>query len=383
MIFLPNINQLKVRGSYGVTGALPAQSYLSLQLFGPGNSPTYFFYNGVFTPVYSPQSNPNPDLKWETKSEIDFGFDLSALDSRFNVSFDYYNRKTTDALITLNVPVPPNLFPTTVLNAGKLKSEGIELAIGYQFIQKDRFGWNAKATFASYNTKVISLSVGDLKYGVREVGSLPAPLTGNTVRVEEGKPIGQLIGWVYEGVDDDGNYILKDVDNNNTINENDFAIIGRALPRGEFGLMNNLTFGRFDFSIFFRGVFGHDLINLNRTMFEQISRISSYNLINTKYFDPDYKGPAAFNSYYVENGSFVKLDNATLGFNIPIKENSWVQALRLYLSGQNIFYITKYSGVDPEPRYTSGDGNVLAPGIEPRNSWVTTRTITFGLNLSF
>lgn len=382
LVNLQNIEQLKIRASYGVTGALPGQSYLSQQLFGPGSSPNYFFYNGVFTPVYSPQSNPNPDLKWETKSEIDFGLDLTAFENRFTASFDYYNRKTTDALITLNVPVPPNLFPTTVLNAGKLKSEGIELAIGYQVIQKENFGWNSKATFASYNTKVISLSVGDIKYGIREVGSLPAPLTGNTVRVEEGKPIGQLIGWVYQGVDNDGKYIIKDQDKNNIINENDVAIIGRALPKGEFGWVNNFNYRQFDLSFFLRGVYGHDLINLNRTMFEQVSRISSYNLIHTKYFDPNYKGPAAFNSNYVENASFVKLDNASIGYNVSLKSNSWARSLRLYLSGQNLFYITKYSGVDPEPRYTSSDGNVLAPGIEPRNSWVTTRTITFGLNLS-
>lgn len=382
LVNLEKIDLLKVRASYGVTGALPGESYLSQQLYGPGSSPNYFLYNGVFTPVYSPQSNPNSDLRWETKKEIDFGTDFSAFDSRLHGSFDYYNRKTTDALITLNVPVPPNLFPTTVLNAGELKSEGIELALEYQLIKKTNVGWNTRLTYASYNTKVISLSLGDIKYGVREVGSLPAPLTGNTVRVEEGKPIGQMIGWVYEGVDKDGKYIIKDQDNNNIINEKDVAIIGRGLPKGEFGWVNNVTYKRFDLNVFIRGVYGHDLINLNRTMFEQVSRISSYNLIDTKYFDPAYKGPAAFNSYYIENASFVKLDNASLGYNIPLKNNSWAHAMRIYLSGQNLFYITNYSGVDPEPRYTSSDGNVLAPGIEPRNSWVTTRTITFGLNLS-
>lgn len=382
LVDLPHVDQLKLRASYGVTGALPDKSYLSQQLYGPGSSATYFLYNGEYTPVYSPQSNPNPDLKWETKSEVDFGIDFGLFNSRLTGTFDYYNRKTTDALITLNVPVPPNLFSTTVLNAGELKNAGIELTLEYLVVKNKNFSWTTRGTFATYSTKVVSLSMGDIKYGVREVGSLPAPLVGNTVRVEEGKPIGQMIGWVYEGVDAGGQYILKNLDNNPTINENDITVIGRGLPKGEIGLSNSLAYGNFDLSFFLRGVYGHDLVNLNRTMFEQISRISSYNLVNTKYFDPAYKGPAAYNSYYLENASFIKLDNFTIGYNFKVPGRSVVSAARAYISGQNLFYITKYTGVDPEPRYTN-EGNVLAPGVEPRNSWVTTRSFTVGINLSF
>lgn len=382
LVSIPGVDQFKVRASYGVTGALPGESYLSQQLYGPGGSTNYFFYNGEFTPVYSPQSNPNPDLKWETKSEIDFGIDFSLFDSRITGTFDYYNRKTTDALITLNVPVPPNLYPTSVLNAGELKNEGIEIALNYQAIKKEKFSWTPSVTFATYNSKIVSLSLGDIRYGVREIGGLPAPLAGNIVRVEEGKPIGQMIGWIYEGVDADGKYILKDVDANQVVNEDDVTIIGRGLPKGEIGFSNHFTFGKFDLSFLFRGVYGHDLLNLNRTIFEQVSRISSYNLINTKYFDPSYKGASAYNSYYLEDASFVKLDNFTVGYNFKFPVHNTITAARAYVSGQNLFYITNYTGVDPEVRYTYG-GNVLVPGVEPLDSWVTTRTFTFGINLSF
>jgi len=133
---------------------------------------------------------------------------------------------------------------------------------------------------------------------------------------------------------------------------------------------------------FFRGVYGHDLVNLHRTMFEQISRISTYNLIKTNYFQPEYKGPVAYNSHYVENASFIKLDNLSLGYNFKLPSQSVISQARLYVTGQNLFYITDYSGVDPEPRY-SYEGNVLAPGIEPLNSWATTRTFTLGVNLTF
>lgn len=379
---LPKINQLKLRASYGVTGALPAQSYLSKQIYGPGSTLNYYLFNDKFTPVYSPQSNPNPNLKWEKKTEIDFGLDFGVFNSRLQGSFDYYNRKTTDALILLNVAVPPNIFPTSLLNAGELRNRGFEIALKHENINKKDFSWTTQLTYSSNRSKIISLSAGDIKYGVREVGGLPAPLTGNVVRVQEGKSLGQMIGWVYEGVNEDGSYKIKDLDNNGVINEQDVDIIGGGLPKGEFGLGNNFTYKNFDFNVFFRGVYGHDLINLHRTMFEQVSRISTYNLIKTKHFQPEYKGPVAYNSHYVEKASFIKLDNLSLGYNFKMSNNSLMSDARVYVTGQNLFYITNYSGVDPEPRY-SYDGNVLAPGVEPLNSWVTTRTFTLGVNLTF
>lgn len=379
---IPFIDQLKIRGSYGITGALPDQSYLSQQLYGPGDSPTYFLNNGVFTPVYYPLSNPNPDLKWETKKETNIGVDFKMINSRLSGTLDYYVRKTTGALITLNVPVPPNLYKTTLLNAGELFNRGLELSLGYLVVQNNKFSWNALATFATYNSEVGSLSIGDIKYGVREVGGLPAPLTGNVIRVEENKPIGQMIGWIYEGVDKNGQYILKNLDNDPAVNDKDVAIIGRGLPKWEFGLTNTFTYRNFDLNFSLRGVYGHNLVNLSRTMFEQLDRIGGWNLVKTKYFNPDYKGKAAFNSYYVEDASFLKLDNLTLGYNIKMLPKKYISSARVYVSGQNLFYITDYSGVDPEVRYIY-DNNVLAPGIEPLNSWVTTRTFTIGINLTF
>lgn len=376
------VDQLKIRGSYGVTGALPSQSYLSQQIYGPGSSLTYFLYNDKFTPVYSPQSNPNPNLKWEKKAEIDFGIDFSMFNTRLTGSLDYYNRKTTDALIALNVPVPPNLYPTSILNAGELQNRGIEASIAFDAMRKRDFSWNIRVNFATNSAKVISLSLGEIQYGTRDVGGLPAPLTGNVVRVQEGRPIGQMVGWIYEGVDAQGNYIIRDIDNNGVINERDADIIGRGLPKGEFGISNAFSYRNLDFSFFFRGVYGHDLINLHRTMYEQVSRISTYNLIKTKHFDPTYTGPVAYNSHYVENASFIKLDNLTLGYNFTLPEKAAISTARVFLTGQNLFYITGYSGVDPEPRY-SYDNNVLAPGVEPLNSWVTTRTFSLGVNLTF
>ncbi len=380
LVDITNINQLKIRSSYGVTGALPGESYLSQQRYGPGSG--YVLNDGEWTRSYTPISNPNPNLKWETKSEFDVGIDFSLFNDRLSGSLDYYKSVTNDALVALDVPVPPNLFNSTLLNAGELENEGIEAMIEFQAINQAKFNWAVRLTYSTYSTILNSLSIGNLDYGVRDIGGLPAPLAGNIVRVREGKPLGQLIGWQYEGVDENGQYIIKDINGDGQIDVNDYTVIGNGQPKGEIGLTNSFSFGNFDASFFLRGVYGHDLVNLNRTIFEQISRISSYNLVNTKYFNSDYQGRAAYNSYYVEDASFFKLDNFTIGYNFNFVDNAILSSARIYVSGRNLFYITDYSGVDPEPRYSYQD-NVLIPGVEPLDSWVTTRSFTIGLNLSF
>ena len=125
---IPAVNSLKLRASYGVTGNQPRDSYLSLprlDQFG------YFFYNGSYTPSYGPASNANPDLKWETKAEFDFGLDFAMLDSRLTGTADYYIRNTEDLLLSVAVPVPPNLYRETVVNIGELENQGFELALNY------------------------------------------------------------------------------------------------------------------------------------------------------------------------------------------------------------------------------------------------------------
>lgn len=381
LVDIPYVNQLKVRASYGVTGALPAASYLSQQLYKP-SSDMYFMYNGKWTLAYIPKSNPNPNLKWERKNETDLGLDFSMFDSRLNGSFDYYDRTTNGALIELTVPVPPNLNSKSLLNAGVLKNKGFEISLSYDAIKNKNFSWTPGITFATFDTKVVTLSYGNIRYGINYEGGLPAPLSGDIIKVEEGKPIGQIYGYVYQGVDSQGQYILKDVDKSGTINSIDREVIGHGLPKGEVSFSNMFRLHNFDLSFLLRGVYGHDLLNLNRMILEQSSRAGSYNLVNTKYFNPAYKGPSHYNSHYVEDGSFIKLDNFSLGYTYKCPASSAVSSVRAYISGQNLFYITGYTGVDPEPRY-SYNNSVLAPGIEPLNSWVTTRSFTFGINVSF
>jgi len=151
------------------------------------------------------------------------------------------------------------------------------------------------------------------------------------------------------------------------------------------GWSNTFRYKNFDLNFFLRGQFGHDLVNTYRAFFEtsQSTVIASYNVVKTKYFDPALTSPLTFSSLYVENASFVKLDNATLGYDFDLK-SGYIKGLRAFFTGQNLFVITKYTGVDPEVRYTYGNPpNVLAPGVDARDTWVRTRSYTLGINLKF
>ena len=161
--------------------------------------------------------------------------------------------------------------------------------------------------------------------------------------------------------------------------------IGNGLPKFELGWTNTFRYKNFDLNFFFRGSFGHDIVNTYRAFFENSTptNIASYNVVTTKYFNPDLTSQPTFSSLFVEKGSFVKLDNATLGYDFNFKnDDGAIKGLRAFINGQNLFVITDYTGVDPEVRYSYGN-NILAPGVDARDTWVRTRSFTLGANLKF
>lgn len=387
LVDIPLVNNLKARASWGITGNQPGESYISLQRFGrQGN----FFYEGNYVPSYGPVSNPNPDLAWETKNELNFGLDFTMLDSRLSGSLDYYTRTTSDLILEVPVPVPPNLFGTTLVNIGELSSKGFEAALNYSVINTADFSWTTGVNLATNKTIVTSLTSGDLSYGsggviyLAGVGS-PGQNDYRITRVKEGEELGQFWSWVQTGISDTGEPIFEDLDGDpDTDSENDKQLIGNALPNLTAGWNNTFNFKNFDLNFFFRGVFGHDIMNSYRTFYENTGAASSYNVVKTKYYDERLR-VAKYNSTHIEKGDFVKLDNITLGYNVPLDPNGAFRNLRVYVSSQNPFVITGYTGVDPEVRYgdTEDDNNPLAPGIERRSTYFTTRIFTFGVNLGF
>ncbi len=401
---ISGVDNLKFRASYGRTGNIPADPYQSLQRFGPTGN---FFQNGAYGPSFGPVSNPNPLLSWETKDEINVGLDFALLESRLTGSFDWYTRTTSDLLLTVNVPVPPNLFNQTLVNVGELENTGMELALNYAAVNNSNFSWTPGINLATFRTTVNQLGNPDqgLTFGnggVNFRASMGAPGQSNVLlsRVAEGEELGQLWGPVVNGVNDDGTLDYADLDGDGSYCacDADRQVNGNGLPDLTIGVNNNFTFGNWDLNFFLRGAFGHDLFNSYRGFYEntEITTVGNYNVVNTENFDPNVKVAGAHDRF-VEDASFIRLDNATLGYNVSLDPGAAFRKLRVFISGQNLFTITGYTGVDPEVRYEDtidGDngGNVglfpdqadpLAPGIERRSTYFTTTILTFGVNLGF
>lgn len=395
LVTIPMVQTLKVRASYGRTGAIPSDPYISLQRFGPQG---YFLFEGNYVPSFGPVSNPNPNLGWETKDEFNFGADFTMLNGRLSGSMDYYIRTTKDMILPVNVPVPPNLYPTTWVNIGELRSNGFEFQADYKAITQPDFSYDVGLNFSLPKTKVISLTSGDLSFGEGGVlyrANMGAPGQNDTrlVRVKEGEPLGQLWGPIQIGVNPDGTPRFKDLSGDGSYCncDDDRTVIGNGLPKFLIGWNNTIRYKNFDLNVFFRGAFGHDLLNSYRGFYENLesTTVGNWNVVKTKYFDPAIT-KAQVNDTHVEKASYVKLDNATLGYNFPIKTSA-IRNLRAWISGQNLFVITKYTGVDPEVRYfdvNDGDNggfpgapDPLSPGIERRSTYFTTRIITLGVNI--
>ena len=199
-----------------------------------------------------------------------------------------------------------------------------------------------------------------LDYGRQELGDMGSPGQNGTpvAVVEEGKPLGQILTYVYEGIDANGLFIFKDVNGDGSISGADRVVTGNGLPKFLIGFGNTLTYKNWDLNVFFRGVFGHDLVNSFRAFYEVPAYITSYNLPKTTTNMRNADGTllavtsGTLSSRYVEKGDFVSLDNLALGYNFSLPKSSVFSKIRLYLAGNNLFYITKYTGVDPNPRYT-------------------------------
>ena len=386
-ISIPHVDRLKVRGGYGVTGNLPSDPYLSKLIFNfTGDN---FFYEGNFIPAYGTVRNANPDIKWEVKEETGFGVDF-LIASRLSGSIDYYNSTSNDLILNYRVRKPPNFSDYTYLNLGELNNSGLEFSLSYDVIKGSKFTWSTNLNFTKYFDSKILKITSELVDADATIylGYLNAPfLTGiRSIEVNEGDPVGQIIAPIYTGIDSTGHLTYRDVNGDGDFTANDdYEIVGNGLPDFQLGWGNTFSYDRWFLNFFVRGVFGHSLVNVNNARYgvPVVMGIQS-GMQQALDFQDAVDGPV-FSDVHVEKADFVKLDNFAFGYTLPFENSKYVNALKLFISGQNLFTITNYSGVDPEVRYTdSGDNNnPLAPGIDRENTYFATRALTFGLNLTF
>lgn len=402
---LKNVNLLKARLGWGVTGSIPPDVGLAQSIFQVENGPDG--QSGANTTQNNGRA-ANPDLKWEEKSEINLGFEFAT--DRFGATLDLFTRDIKDFITLANIDAAENLgFDQRWENAGTLGVNGVELAMNYDLIKKDKLNYNV-GVILTHNKSVLE----ENPQGDQVLGNLGAPGQNNTnvILVREGEEIGQIWGPVWSGnVDAAGTPILSDINGDgelvtgqgSALAENaDFRVLGTGLPDFEIGWTNQLQFGNWDANVFFRAVVGHSLVNSFRAFYEPIiGSQASYNFVNTANANPNIK-TAQFSDYYVEKADFLRLDNMSVGYNFDLNESSYIKGLRLSLAAQNLFTITGYDGVDPDPALQDGglplgelrgtdsndqiqdiQPNVLIPGIERRESYFTSTTVTLGLNINF
>ena len=385
------LNNLKLRAGFGITGVIPNSPYISLTKYNYGNS--YYYSNGTWLPGLEVASNPNPDLKWEKSTEFNVGLDWSVLDGRLGGSIDLYSKKTTDLLFDYTVPTPPNLFNTTTANGGSVRNQGIEVAINAVPVRTKDFEWSTVVTVAANRNKLLSLD-NDLyeANSFLDVGGLGEPISITTHRMEEGRPLGEFYGLKSIGVSENGLFLIEKPDgevvefsNDQLKNDEYRQYLGNGLPKVTLGWTNNLSYKNWDLSMQFTSQLGFKILNEPRAFYENNS--IAYNRLKS-VMDAPYGGeytlsssqPQTLVSYYLENGNFLKLTNLTIGYTFPISpENKWIKGVRAYLSGDNLFTITGYSGLDPE---LSNPYPTFA-GIDYRDKYPSIRSFTFGVNLTF
>lgn len=385
------LNNLKLRAGFGITGVIPNNPYESLTKYTYGSS--YYYSDGKWLPGLSVSSNPNPDLRWEKSTEFNVGLDWSVLDDRLGGSIDLYNKKTTDLLFLYTVPTPPNLYNQTLANAGSVRNQGIEIAVNAVPVRTKDFEWKTVVTVSANKNKLLSLS-NDMyeSNSFIDTGGLGEPISISTHRMEEGHALGDFYGLKSVGVSENGLFLIEKPDgeivefaNDQLKNDEYRQYLGSGLPKVYLGWTNNLSYKNWDLSMQFTSQLGFKILNEPRAFYENNS--IAYNRLKSVEEAP-YGGqytlsssqPQTFVSYYLEDGDFLKLTNLTIGYTFPIKKNNkYIKGVRAYLSGDNLFCITGYSGLDPE----LSNANPTYAGIDYRDKYPSIRSFTFGLNLTF
>lgn len=382
-------DDLKLRVGYGVTGSQPKDPFLGVAMLKYGS---YAFVNGNWVQTIVPASNPNPDLKWEEKKETNIGLDFVSWGGRLSGSIDYYNRDVDGLIYEYGVPTPPNLYNKTMANGGSMRNRGVEVLVTVVPVQNKDFEWSTTGTFSLNSNKLISLSGSIFKsdYDYFNTGTVEySGQVADSHRVQVGESIGNFYGFKVVDVDSEGRWIYEDR-NGELVNYKDFThapedkhVIGNGLPKWYAGWNNTLRYKNFDLNVTMRGAFGFQIINGGRMNYENVKNSRFENRlksVNDLVFGKHTLSPEVepeFNSYYVEDGDYWKIDNITLGYSFG-QVGKYIKSLRIYGSVLNALTITGYKGIDPE---VSTDG--LTPGYDTRDRYPSVRSFTFGVNVKF
>lgn len=410
------IDNIKFRIGYGETGnqQIPNNRYtamLNQQNSGLGTG-------------FLVANTPNPDLTWESMQQTNLGLDFTLLNSRLGVNLDFYN-KTSEGFL-FQVPLPLYLtgggaqyggIDAPWSNLGKMENKGVDVTLNYNTKGTGDFSWNSTLVLSHYKNKLISIQDGlPLVESINANGYLPVDVTNTVV----GNPIGMFYGYISEGLFNDqdvlngaplqfgqtvgngagqtalGDVKYKDVNGDGIIDQNDKTFIGNPHPDFTFGFTNNFRYKGFDLSVFVQGSYGNDILNMTRRSGTTNTSLYNNQLVEAlNYWTPENTNtnvprPIANDSSpnlfisdrYVEDGSYLRIQNLTFGYSLPSNVVSKIKMsrVRVYGSVQNLHTFTNYSGYDPE--IGSFNQNQLLTGID-NGRYPSPRTFAFGVNLEF
>ncbi|MFA4870685.1 MAG: TonB-dependent receptor [Pedobacter sp.] len=413
------VSDAKLRVSYGTTGNNRVDEYATYSGITYPYVNYYSFNNGNPERGAALTSTGNLDLKWETTAQFNIGYDLGFFKQKLRLVADYYSKKTTDLLLNAQLPHTTG-YLTSYQNIGNVKNEGFEFSLQYDAIKTKNFEWATSFNISFNKNKVLKLQ-DDQSYRLSTV-SFVGDFSGIApYYAEVGKPMGMFYGAEFDGLYQypdfnlaNGIYTLKDeiptngrtrnsiqpgdmkfkdLNNDGTINTSDYTIIGNGNPVHIGGFMNDFRYKNFDLSVFLQWSYGNDIINANRLYFEQ----NTYNYYNFNQYatvvnrwSPDNQNtsiprtggvpPRIYHSNIIEDGSFLRLKTVSLGytFSKELLKSIKLKTAKVYVSAQNLYTWTNYTGSDPE---VSVRNSALTPGFD-WSAYPRARTITFGLNVS-
>lgn len=370
------MNDLKVRYSWGITGNQEIGNYQSLSTLA-ASSQGYIF-GGKKVTIILPAQYSNPDIKWEETTQHNIGLDFGFFDSRLRGSFDWYYKKTEDLLLRVDVPAP-SLITSQIANVGSVENKGIEFEIAGDIVRTKDWTWDLSFNISKNVNEVVSLS--NDKWTGDDVLSAPCQgqgLSGSYAqRIKEGYAIGTFWGKEFTGIDEKGFETYRK-NEDGTVWEGE---IGCAQPDFMYGIQTNVRYKNWSLSANLRGTVGNDVYNCTANNLMYTSNLPGRSVMNGALESGvSYSMQKAFSSRWIEDASFLRLDNLTVGYNFSVPQLKISQA-RVTLSGQNLFCITGYDGLDPEVS-SELSSNAVAFGVDYL-SYPRARTFAIGLNVTF
>ena len=404
-------NDLKIRGSWGQLGNQDIGDYLTAAFI---NTNAHYNFDGQLAPGAIQVELSNADIKWETNTSWDVGVDATMWDAKLLLTADYYNNETNDILLAVPIPTSVGSLVNPTVNAATLRNTGFEVALTYQN-QLRSFSYDVTANLTTWNNEVLSL------------GENGEPILGAASITEEGSEVGQLYGYLTDGLfqsDDEicrdasgvtcaeqgrafqvpetapGDIRFQDLNGDGLINADDRTYLGSAIPDFFYGLNASFGYRSWDLSLFFQGTYGNEIFNQQRSILENMAGYDNYAVTTEDRWTPqntdtdmpraileDPNGNARASDRFVEDGSYLRLQNLTIGYTLPARLTNRLGSsrLRLYATGENLFTLTGYSGLDPD---LGDDGDevdndgLFSAGFDS-GAWPHPRIFRIGAQLQF